>query len=132
MTKLRNPSKLKFEPVGKFFCVTIAVENTNFLGSGLVIMFKITSVVHVLQVNVILESHILPAIEPDKSQRSLLQSGISESCDLIRDQLLRIQTLVTAEMVMHVSGLIKQVSDIPRLYRRTNKEVITIIIIILD
>lgn len=87
------------------------------------IVANVYQVLCLLQVTVLLEAYILPALEPEESQRSLLQSGITESCDLIRAQLHKIQSLVTADIVAHVSGLTKQVSDIPRLYRRTNKEV---------
>ena len=71
-----------------------------------------------------LESTIIPALQADDTQRSLLEAGISESCDKIRDQLHKIQSIVSEDIVTSVTSLIKQVSDIPRLYRRTNKEVL--------
>ena len=70
-----------------------------------------------------LTSAIFPAIEADESQRSLLTNCLEQSLDSIRDQLKTIEGLVAEDIVANISALMKQVSDIPRLYRRTNKEV---------
>ncbi|XP_067943621.1 conserved oligomeric Golgi complex subunit 2-like [Watersipora subatra] len=77
------------------------------------------------QVSKTLTTEIIPAIGADEIQQSLLKVSLEESFNGIKGQLEVVEGLVSEEMVVSISGLMKQVSDIPRLYRRTNKEVPT-------
>ena len=48
---------------------------------------------------------------------------IQESIDALEERLPKFRSIVTDEIVVQCSAFIRQVSDIPRLYRRTNREV---------
>lgn len=60
-----------------------------------------------------------------KGHEKLLESGFTDATDMLRKRLELIEEKIGKEILDQSSGCIKQVNDIPRLYRKTNKEIPT-------
>lgn len=73
----------------------------------------------------ILELVMKKAPKQFQSQTKLLESCFSESHNSISARLTRIEMKVAQDLIANSSPYIKQVNDIPRLYRKTNREVPT-------
>ena len=66
---------------------------------------------------------ILPSIgELSLSQQSLIQDGLDSSIQHIQDELPKLSKIIVENVSSKCLPFLKQVSDIPRLYRRTNRE----------
>lgn len=52
----------------------------------------------------------------------LLEKALNISCDAVSEKLRKIEELWIKEMLLQTSGWKKQVADIPRLYRKTNRD----------
>jgi hypothetical protein len=75
------------------------------------------------QIKAFYETDITQLISPSEQQCDLLTRSLDSSLMSLRDQLEKIQALVSDELITQSSSHLKQVFDIPRLYRRTNREV---------
>lgn len=52
-----------------------------------------------------------------------LAQSFSEACDLLTEKVGKIEDRIVDEILKKSAGNIKQVNDIPRLYRKTNREI---------
>ncbi|XP_063696542.1 conserved oligomeric Golgi complex subunit 2 [Culicoides brevitarsis] len=73
----------------------------------------------------ILELTVKKAPSNFQSQKQLLESCFNESHRNLSDRLKKIEEKVSQDLIANSSPYIKQVNDIPRLYRKTNREVPT-------
>lgn len=73
----------------------------------------------------ILELVVKKAPSQFQTQKQLLDSCFNESRNSISARLTRIEMKVAQDLIANSSPYIKQVNDIPRLYRKTNREIPT-------
>ncbi len=68
---------------------------------------------------------ILPMLEQDltEQQQEVVKAAFEEGCEQLRSNLPNISSLMVDHVTEQCLPTLKQVSDIPRLYRRTNREV---------
>jgi len=69
------------------------------------------------------EGDILSVVQPSEVQRKALWENLEEIFDSVRANLVTLCDLVCGDIFTSVGAQLKLVSDIPRLYRRTNREV---------
>lgn len=67
---------------------------------------------------------IIQSAPPDvDGHATALRQNFLESCDLLSDRRGKIAGRIVQEILSRSVGSIKQVNDIPRLYRKTNREI---------
>lgn len=85
----------------------------------------IISMLSEFQVNEFYISHVCVLLSPPHDLTKLMAKSLADGMAAIERQLDVVKSLITTEVVNSIAGSLKQVSDIPRLYRRTNREVTT-------
>lgn len=91
------------------------IEFYVFLHSDIVQMAK-NLVVH--------SKHIIQLAPLDVDEHTnTLRKSFLESCDLLSERNGKITNRIVQEIMSKSAGSIKQVNDIPRLYRKTNREI---------
>lgn len=89
------------------------------------ILWLVQDTFFISQVKDFYEDHIVKQISPDEEQRGRLDSSLEVGIQNLQEELSSTFSLISDELISLCSVQLKQVCDIPRLYRRTNREVIT-------
>uniref|UniRef100_A0A336KZD7 Conserved oligomeric Golgi complex subunit 2 n=1 Tax=Culicoides sonorensis TaxID=179676 RepID=A0A336KZD7_CULSO len=100
-------------------------ECDNVSQSTYLIMIYLDIVTLMKEFPKILETIVKKASKPFVAQRQLLENCFNESKKSLCTRLTQIELKVAQDLIANSAPYLKQVNDIPRLYRKTNREIPT-------
>uniref|UniRef100_A0A336N970 Conserved oligomeric Golgi complex subunit 2 n=1 Tax=Culicoides sonorensis TaxID=179676 RepID=A0A336N970_CULSO len=100
-------------------------ECDNISQSTYLMMIYLDIVTFMREFPKILETIVKKASKPFVTQRQLLENCFNESKKSLCTRLTQIELKVAQDLIANSAPYLKQVNDIPRLYRKTNREIPT-------